>query len=294
MKTESPRIARTTSTPSTVGGPTSRGRPVDRTKKRPRSPATIGLVGAGSIARAIARGWGPSFVCMDRESEHAERLAEELGGRAAASASDLARRSDLVILTHPPSAMSSVAAQFRATRPRVVVSILSRVPWADVAKAYPRSSVVRAEPSTLVQVRRGAILVALPPDERRDASFDEVRSAFQRLGTVVVVEESQMTAAGAISGVGPATWSLLVEAQIDAGIRHGLSAEQASELAVATLAGSAELLSTQRDDTLHVRRAVTTPGGATARGLAALESSGVRAAMAKAIDETIGPREPGR
>lgn len=293
MKAES-RTANAT-TASMVGPPTtSNGRSTARTSKKRASTTTIGLVGAGSIARAIVRGWGSSFVCMDRGSGRAEHLAEEFGGRAAKSASDLARRSDVVILTHPPSAMREVAAQFRTSPPRVVVSILSRVPWADVAKAYPRSSVVRAEPSTLVQVRKGAILLALPPDDRRDAAFDEVHAAFQRLGTVVLVEESQMTAAGAISGVGPALWSLLVEAQIDAGIRHGLSAEQAGELAVATLAGSAELLSVEDHDTLHVRRAVTTPGGATARGLAALESSGVRAAMAKAVDDTIGPREPGR
>lgn len=255
---------------------------------------TIGLVGAGAIARAIVRGWGPSFVCMDRGSGRAERLADEFGGRAVTSASDLARRSDLVILAHAPSAMRDVAAQFRTSWPRVVVSILSRVPWQEVAEAYPRCSVVRAEPSTLVQVRRGAILVARPPDDRRDGSFDEVRAAFQRLGTVVVVDEDQMTAAGALSGVGPALWSLLVEAQVDAGIRHGLTPDQASELAVATLAGTGELLAAERADTLHVRRAVTTPGGATARGLAALESSGVRAAMAKAVDDTIGPREAGR
>lgn len=261
--------------------------------EKARTPI-LGLVGAGAIARAIVRGWGPSFVCMDRGSERAESLAEEFGGRAVTSAEELARRSDVVILAHPPSALADVATQFRKQRPRVVVSILSRMSWADVTKAYPRSSVVRAEPSTLVQVRTGAILVAIPPDGQRDGAFEEVQALFRRIGTVVLVEESQMTAAGAISGVGPAMWSLLVEAQVDAAIRHGLSEAQANELAIATLAGSAKLLSADPHDTLHVRRAVTTPGGATARGLASLESSGVRAAMAKSVDETIGPRTPSR
>ena len=40
-------------------------------------------------------------------------------------------------------------------------------------------------------------------------------------------------------------------------------------------------------DTLAVRREVTSPGGATARGLAALERGGVRAAFLDAIDAVL-------
>ena len=37
-----------------------------------------------------------------------------------------------------------------------------------------------------------------------------------------------------------------------------------------------------------VRRAVTSPGGVTARGLAALEAGGVRAALSAAMDAVAG------
>lgn len=257
---------------------------------------TLGLVGAGAMARALASGWGPSFVCMDAGSGRAARLADELGGRATTSVSELVKASDIVLLVHPPSALEAVAARFRTRAPRLVVSVLSRVAQAEVSEAYPRSSVVRVEPSTLVSVRNGAILVVEPPEGATRTAFEEARKIFDRLGTVVVVDEARMTAASAISGVGPALWSLLIEAQVDAGIRHGLTTEQASELVVATMAGSAELLAAERFDTLHVRRSVTTPGGATGRGLASLEASGVRTAMAKALEAIIGPppRKPKR
>ncbi len=44
------------------------------------------------------------------------------------------------------------------------------------------------------------------------------------------------------------------------------------------------LLAARDYDTLTVRREVTSPGGSTARGLAALERGGVRAAFQAAID----------
>jgi pyrroline-5-carboxylate reductase len=40
-------------------------------------------------------------------------------------------------------------------------------------------------------------------------------------------------------------------------------------------------------DTLAVRRGVTSPGGTTARGLAALEREGVRRAFAAAMDDVL-------
>ena len=54
-----------------------------------------------------------------------------------------------------------------------------------------------------------------------------------------------------------------------------------------TMAGSAELLRAREHDTLRVRRAVASPGGTTARGLAALERGGVRAAFAQAMDDVV-------
>ena len=55
-----------------------------------------------------------------------------------------------------------------------------------------------------------------------------------------------------------------------------------------TLAGTAELLSARGYDTLAVRREVTSPGGITARGVAALEAAGVRAAFADAVGAVLG------
>jgi pyrroline-5-carboxylate reductase len=55
-------------------------------------------------------------------------------------------------------------------------------------------------------------------------------------------------------------------------------------MAIESALGSLELLRARDQDTLAVRRAVTSPGGITARGLAALERAGVRAAFVDAMD----------
>jgi pyrroline-5-carboxylate reductase len=126
-------------------------------------------------------------------------------------------------------------------------------------------------------------------DAQEDAALRErVRELFGRLGTVLDVPERLMEAAGAVSGVGPAYWALLVEAQVDAAVKAGLPASLAGALVLETMAGSAELIRSREGDTLAVRREVASPGGTTARGLAALERGGVRAAFAAAMDDVVG------
>jgi pyrroline-5-carboxylate reductase len=66
-----------------------------------------------------------------------------------------------------------------------------------------------------------------------------------------------------------------------------MPAHLASTLLTETRAGTAELLRAREHDTLALRRAVASPGGTTARGLAALERGGVRAALSQAMDDVV-------
>jgi pyrroline-5-carboxylate reductase len=243
-------------------------------------------VGSGNMARALAVGWAEPVLCTDSGSGRAQELAALVGGEAVDSNRELAERADLVVLAHKPAQLGAVAGEI-AGAAKAVVSILARTTQAQVRDHYPDTPVFRIEPNTPVEVRRGVLAFAIP-----DATVDEelharVHELFGRLGTVVDIPEGLMRVAGATGGVGPAYWALLVEAQVDSAIRRGMPPQLASQLVAETMAGSAELLRAREYDTLALRRAVTSPGGTTARGLAALERGGVRAALAQAMDEVV-------
>jgi pyrroline-5-carboxylate reductase len=247
----------------------------------------VGFIGAGNMAQALARGWGDPVLCTDSGSGRAARLAEELGGEALTSNAELARRADVVILAHKPAQLADVAWE-AAAHAKAVVSLLARTSQADLRAAYPGVPVFRVEPNTAVELRSGVMAFAEPDAQTDDGLRARIRALFERVGTVVDVPERLMTVAGAISGVGPAYWALLVEAQVDAAVRSGMPAATATTLVTETMAGSAELLRAREGDTLAVRRAVASPGGTTARGLAALERGGVRSAFAAAMDDVVG------
>jgi pyrroline-5-carboxylate reductase len=238
------------------------------------------------MARALALGWGEPVLCTDSGSGRAKALAALLGGEAVESNRELAERADVVVLAHKPAQLDAVAREI-AGAAKAVVSILARTTQAELRAAYPETPVMRIEPNTPVEVRRGVLAFAVPDAPVPEETLAQVRELFARLGTVVDVPEPLMRIAGATGGVGPAYWALLVEAQVDAAVRRGMPPALASTLVTETMAGSAELLRARDHDTLALRRAVASPGGTTARGLAALERGGVRAALAQAMDDVV-------
>jgi pyrroline-5-carboxylate reductase len=118
--------------------------------------------------------------------------------------------------------------------------------------------------------------------------LDRLRPQLDRLGWVFHLPEAQMEAATALTGCGTAFVALVAEAQVDAAIRAGMPAPAASALATRGLQGAADLLAARDGDTQGIRREVASPGGSTARGLAALEAHGLRAAFDAATQAVIG------
>lgn len=243
----------------------------------------IGLIGCGNMARALARGWGEPVLCFDPLSERAQALARETGGQAFGAGVEVAEQADLIVLCHKPAQLEAVAREL-APVAKAVASILAATPLSELRDAYPGVPVYRFLPSLPAEVRAGAIVKAIDPRADADGRVEEL---FGRLGTLVELEERLVDVAMGLMSCAPAYVALVAEAQVDAGVRRGVPPAQASQLVVETLAGTAELLRARGFDTLAVRREVSSPGGITARGLAALESGGVRAAFSDALDAVL-------
>lgn len=246
----------------------------------------IGLIGAGNMAAALARGWGEPVLVADPVDGRAQALVDELGGEVVAGNAELARQAEAVLLCHKPAQLEEVAAEIGASA-RGVVSILGSVTLARLKAAYPDTPVVRILPSVPVEVACGASCHARDPeaDPELEAAVLEL---FGRVGPVTTVDESLLDAAMGLMSCAPAYVALVAEAQVDAGVRAGLPAPLAAKLVVQTLAGTAALLEHRDMDTVGVRRSVTSPGGSTARGLAALERHGLRTAFDDALQAVIG------
>src|SRR5213080_3626641 len=119
----------------------------------------IGLIGAGNMATALARGWGEPVLVSDVDHPRAQALAAELGGEAPGSNAYVADAADAVVLCHKPPQLNEVAHEIR-DRVKAVVSILAATPIADVEAAYPGKPVYRVMPNIPAEVGQGVFAYA--------------------------------------------------------------------------------------------------------------------------------------
>jgi pyrroline-5-carboxylate reductase len=246
----------------------------------------LGLIGAGNMASALARGIGEPALVADIEAAKAEALAAELGGVAVGSNAELAERADVVVLCHKPKQLAEVAEQVGG-RARAIASILAATTTAQLEAAYPGVPVYRFIPNMPAEVRQG-VLCYIPGRLAKEGPEAELLELFGRAGTILALDDEPLIEpAMALMSCGPAFMALVAEAFADAGAAHGLRPDEAMRMTVETMAGTAAYLRAHDYDTEAVRVRVATPGGATERGLAVLDERGLRDVCRSAVDAVV-------
>jgi pyrroline-5-carboxylate reductase len=245
----------------------------------------LGLIGAGNMASALARGIGEPVLVYDVDQAKASALAGELGGEAVGSNAELAERADAVVLCHKPKQLEEVAAE--AGSARVVISILAATTTEQVSAAYPGASIYRFIPNMNTDVRRG-VLCYVPGPGASDGPEDEILALMGRAGAVIrLADEPLIEPAMALMSCGPAFMALVAESFAEAGAAHGLDPDDAMRMVVETMGGTADYLARHEYDGPALRARVATPGGVTEKGLITLEEQGLRDVCRAAVDTVV-------
>ena len=259
------------------------------------SELRLAVLGAGNMGSALIAGAirdgvvdkNISFTSLD--SEAGQRLVEGLGVSLVATNQQAVTDSDLVIVAVKPKDIAAVLLEVAPviSASTVVVSVAVGIDLATLAAYLPAGQpIIRAMPNTPSVIGKGVI--ALSANQFVTAGqLSLAESVLRGSGIVVVVPENEQAAIGAISGSGPAFVAYFLEALIEAGVHQGLSRALATELAVATVAGTAEMIGETGEHPAVAREKVTSPGGTTAAGLAELDRGGVRAAVLNAVAASV-------
>jgi pyrroline-5-carboxylate reductase len=166
---------------------------------------------------------------------------------------------------------------------RLAISVMAGLRSTRIAESLgPGTAVVRTMPNTPSAIRLGMTAIAPGPGATPD-DLDWVRSLFTAVGGVVELDESHFHAVTAVSGSGPAWVFRMAEAWIAAAVAEGLPPETAERLVIETMFGAASLLRLGDRSPSELRTAVTSRGGTTAAGLAALDATGFDDAVQAAI-----------
>lgn len=250
---------------------------------------TIGLVGAGKMATALALAWKErgltgKLVASDPFPAAREAFARATGATVTDENDKVVIQSDVVILAIKPQKLDEVLAPLRngALASRLVISILAGISTAKLEKALGHSRVVRVMPNTPCLVGESATGFCLGA-AATPADAEVTRTLFGAVGRVFELPEGQLDAVTGLSGSGPAYVFQIIEALADGGVLAGLPREIAQALAAQTVMGAAKMVLETGRHPGQLKDDVASPGGTTIAGLLAMEQGGVRASLMNAV-----------
>jgi pyrroline-5-carboxylate reductase len=252
----------------------------------------VGFIGAGNMAGGLARGWASArdepgapeaMLFADADPTKAATLAKAVDGEAMEGNVAVADRSDLVILAVKPNVLNEVAPDLvQAGTP--VLSILAGTKLETLHQALPGIDLVRVMPNLGAQLRQ-AVLCVVYGERLGEKERGRIAEMLGLLGDVIELDEDLIDAATAIMGCSPGYLALMAEVLVEAGVREGLTDDQALRMVSRSMSATGGLL--ELHDPGALKRAVASPGGMTEAGLNALEEHKIRETLDAAVDASL-------
>ena len=254
--------------------------------------STLGFIGAGKMASALARGFvragcvkPAQLVASDPVASIRAAFSKQTGARVMASNSQVVRAAEVLILAVKPGQVEDVLAEIRDrfTPAHLLISIAAGVTLAQLQANLPTGArAIRVMPNTPALVGASASAFALGAHATA-ADAELVQQLLSAVGLGLQVREPLLDAVTGLSGSGPAYVFTIIEAMSDGGVAAGLPRDVATRLAAQTVLGAGRMV---LETGLHpgvLKDMVASPGGTTIEGLHQLEKAGVRGALINAV-----------
>jgi pyrroline-5-carboxylate reductase len=243
---------------------------------------TLAFIGGGNMASAIIgglikQGTPPSRILVVEPFDEArQRLQSQFGVSVMPSANTSLAEAGLIVWAVKPQTFKEAAQQTRTFCINALhLSVAAGIRSDSIANWLETERVVRAMPNTPALVGLGQTgLFARPAVTASDKTW--IEQVIATTGALLWVNnEPLLDAVTAISGSGPAYVFFFIEAMVEAGVKMGLTAEQATQLAIGTFEGASQLAKTASEPPSVLRERVTSKGGTTYAALASMNNAHV-------------------
>ncbi len=246
----------------------------------------IGFIGAGNMASALIGGLiasddvvAENIIVSDINDSNMTEMENKFGVRSCSNSAQCAAQVDVVVICVKPQVMSAICndiADAVEQHKSLVISVAAGITTQNMSAWLGENvAIVRAMPNTPALIQTGAAGLfanAQVNDEQKDIAEKILRA----VGVVLWVnKEKEMDYVTALSGSGPAYFFRMMEAMEHAAVDLGLEKETAHMLTLQTALGAAKLAMESSDSISQLREKVTSPGGTTEQGLAAMSDAGI-------------------
>jgi len=253
----------------------------------------VGLIGTGNMGEALIKGLlhghvcrPEQILCSDTRPEKLKSIREMYKVKGTSHNIEVAKHSDILILAVKPQIMKQVVSEVgkHLDLSKLIISIAAGVPLDAIESCAKRElKLIRVMPNICVSVREGVSAIAGGKHVTKE-DLMIAKTIFDSVGKSLFIEENLLDAVTGLSGSGPAYIFLIIDALADAGVKVGLSRDDALILASQTVLGAAKMLIETGEHPGKLKDSVTSPGGTAIAGLHTLEEGGLRTTLINAVE----------
>ncbi len=254
----------------------------------------ICIIGTGNMGQALVSGLVGSgsskpknIICTDVREAKLKAIEKQYGVQTTTSNLEAVSQAEIIIYAVKPQIMAAVLNETaeKLDMSKLIISIAAGVPMEAIESCLNKElRLIRVMPNIAAAVKEAATAVAAGKHASRD-DVELAMAIFDSIGKSVFIPENYlMDAITGLSGSGPAYIFLIVEAMADAGVKVGLSRQEALFLSAQTVLGAAKMLIETQEHPGQLRDRVTSPGGTAIAGLATLEEGGLRTTLIHAVE----------
>ena len=254
----------------------------------------ITIIGTGNMGEALLSGLISSgsshpknIICTDIREDKLKSMEEKYGVATTADNIKAVEASEIIIYAIKPQIIASVLRETASCldMSKLIISIAAGVPLAAIESCLNKElRLIRVMPNIAAFVKESASVIAAGGK----ATEEDIKlslAIFDSMGKSIFLKENiLMDAITGLSGSGPAYIFLIVDAMADAGVKVGLSREDALFLSSQTVLGAAKLLIETKEHPGRLKDMVTSPGGTAIAGIHTLEKGGLRTTLMNAVE----------
>lgn len=256
----------------------------------------LGVIGCGFMASAILKGVADSeflrakkIIVSDTNEEKLNSINSELGVNVTNDNRFVAENSEFLLLAVKPQNFGEVAELLKGVCPEKVISIMAGVKKSVIKNSFGVGliKVARCMPNLPCSAGFGMMGVDMTDFNRNTDDTEFIYNLFSCMGQVLSVGEEKLDAVTGISGSGPAYTFIFLDSLIDAGIKQGLTADEAKLLALQTVWGSCSMLADSDKPLSELIMSVCSKGGTTIEAVKVFEEKNFRGIIGEAVDACV-------
>lgn len=261
----------------------------------------IGIIGFGNMGSAIAEQLkvGYQILVFDNDKDKTNNMS---GIKVSGDNVDLVNKVDTLILAVKPQDFDTVLQEIKDyVKGKLIISIAAGITTKYIEKRLGQTRVIRVMPNLPIKIGKGMSCISRGESAKED-DLNFTEKLFKKIGKTLILSESMMDAATAISGSGPGyfyDWSegkssdeikkyakeIFIPALTASAHELGFSSEESQILAEATGVGSVAFLEKTGLLPSELKKQVASKGGTTEAALEILHRGGSLLEAVKAAEK---------